>query len=263
MSRIGLTRSILVNSAPIQSSPIRSETSSVIEVKNDITQEDVNRLIAEKHRLSQEAAKLKARISRLEMQNKIKERTDKENPRFLTRGEFEYRAIEQQLIQQRATMNELLMSDKAAQIYELKESIRLIFEEKERLKDLQLEKQMEINAKKAEWEELQRTDGPEIFQQQIIIIDELKEKLAKFRKANEKLRLKVENLKDQKEIETKLAGSQPKRQTDYLRILIRDAEEATKKIDEKIEESIYQHSEIMKGLHIELLQKGLDKESLL
>lgn len=262
MSRIGLTRSVLVSTTPIVSEEPSLDSISTTESKKEITQEDVNRLMAEKHRLQQEAVKLKTRISRLEMQNKLKERTISENPRFLTHNEFEYRAIEQQLIQQRAAINELLMSDKAAQIYELKESIRLIFEEKERLKDLQLEKQMEINTKKAEWDELQRTDGPEIFNQQIIIINELKDKLTKFRKANEKLRLKVENLKDQKEIETKLAGGQPKRQTDYLRILIRDAEEATKKVDEKIEESIFQHAEVMKGLHIELLQKGLDKDSI-
>ena len=233
--------------------------------KRNITKEDIDRLKVEKNQLLSEISTLKARIARLEMQTRRTKRTANENARFLTHLDFEYRSVEHLLIQQRAEINALLMSDKAAQSHELKESLKLIYEEQERLKDIQLEKQMEINDAKNEWEEILRTDGPDVYDQQTIILNELNGKLAKFKKANEKLDHKVAKMKDQKELESSIVDETDlsKKQTDKLRKLIKAEEKSIREMDEKIQSSIKQHAQIMKQLHIELLQTGLEKDNIL
>lgn len=259
-SRIGLSKSIRAQPASLLLDTHSTISSGSISHRN-ITKEDINRLKIEKQQLLGELSILKARIARLEMQNKRTQRTSNENARFLTQIDFEYRAAEHLLIQQRAEINELLMSDKAAQTHELKESIKLNYEEQERLKDIQLEKQMEINDAKQAWEDAIRTDGPDVYEQQSLILTELNEKLQKFKKANTKLEHKVTKLRDQREIESTLTDdTQPRKQSEKLRMQIRAEENAIKHVEEKIQESIKQHAKIMKVLHIELLQKGLEKE---
>ena len=263
MSRIGLCRS--TRPPPISLIMEKSaSTASSVTSRRNITREDIDRLKVEKTQLLDEVSTLKARIARLEMQTRRTKRTSNENARFLTHIDFEYRSIEHLLIQQRAEMNELLMSDKAAQTHELKESLKLIYEEQERLKDIQLEKQMEINDAKNEWEEILRTDGPDVYDQQSLILNELNDKLAKFKKANAKLDHKVAKMRSNREIETSfMEDIAPKKQGDKLRILIREEEKAVKAIEEKIQLSIQQHAQIMKQLHIELLQKGLENDNIL
>lgn len=261
-SRIGLSRSIRTQPASLLIDTHSTLSTSSISRRN-ITKEDVNRLKIEKQQLIEELSTLKARIARLEMQNKRTQRTSNESSRFLTQVDYEYRATEHLLIQQRAEINELLMSDRAAQAHELKESIKLNYEEQERLKDIQLEKQMEINDAKQELEDAIRTDGPDVYEQQSLILDELNEKLQKFKRANTKLEHKVTKLKDQDEIKATLTDSkQPRKQSDILRMQIRAEELAIKQVEEKMQQTIQQHAKIMKGLHIELLQKGLEKETL-
>ena len=263
MSRIGLCRSTRPPPISLIMDNRSSSTSSVSSRRN-ITREDIDRLKMEKTQLQDEVSTLKARIARLEMQTRRTKRTSNENARFLTHIDFEYRSIEHLLIQQRAEMNELLMSDKAAQTHELKESLKLIYEEQERLKDIQLEKQMEINDAKNEWEEILRTDGPDVYDQQALILNELNEKLTKFKKANAKLDHKVAKMRSNREIETAFMDDvAPKKQTDKLRILIREEEKAVKEIEDKIQATIKQHAQIMKQLHIELLQKGLENDNIL
>ena len=264
MSRIGLCRSTRPPPVSLLADNHNSSSSSVSSRRN-ITHDDINRLKIEKSQLVDEISTLKARIARLEMQTRRTKRTANENARFLTHTDFEYRSVEHLLIQQRAEINELLMSDKAAQTHELKESLKLIYEEQERLKDIQLEKQMEINDAKNEWEEILRTDGPDVYDQQSLILSELNEKLQKFKKANLKLEHKVAKMRDQREIETSLTDESeaPKKQSEKLRRLIREEEKAVKEMDEKIEASIQQHAQIMKQLHIELLQTGLENDNIL
>lgn len=224
----------------------------------NITKEDIENLVKERNNLLIERKNLKARIARLEMQSKRANRTAHQNQCVLTHVDQEYRAIEHEIVEKRAEINSLISSDKAAQWHELRESIRLAFEEQLRLQDQQVEKQIYINDTKAQWEELMRTDGPDVYQCQKEIIEQLKQKLEKYKKSNMRLEKKIQTLRDKRDIQNDIQDKQPGGTVSLLRAQIKQAENASAGIEDRIQKAITKHSEVMKQLHNRLLQSGLD-----
>lgn len=226
--------------------------------QRQITQEDIQALQLEKQKLIDEKAQLKTKIARLEVQSKRSSRTANTNPQLLTQLDREYKSVEHMIMQQRAQINELLMSDNAAQRQELQEEAKIIYQERVRLQDLQLQQQLALNDARRELQELLESDGPAVFERQAHRIEQLELKLHKYEHANKKLAAKVKSLKAKKALEEESAAGAIGSRAAQIRAQIREAEKATEEIEEKIAQSIEKHKQVMKSLHISLLQKGMD-----
>lgn len=218
-----------------------------------ITQDDINQLKLELQKLQEERKQLNIKIARLEVQAKRAARTTNANPKLLTQLDREYKNVEHMIMQQRAQINELLISDAAAQRQELQEEAKIIYLERIRLQDLQLQQQMALNDAKKELEELLASDGPAKFHAQAQKISELEEKLAKYEHANKKLTDKVKRLKASKMQEQD--GIDGSSKAAMIRKQIRETEAATEEIERKIQESTEKHKDVMKSLQISLLNR--------
>jgi len=200
----------------------------------------------------------KTKIARLEVQSKRSARTATVNPHLLTQLDREYKAVEHMIMQQRAQINELLMSDNAAQRQELQEEAKIIYQERARLQDLQLEQQIALNDAKRELAELLATDGPAVFERQQRRIESLEEKLGKYEHANEKLAAKVKSIRAKRVLEEESEAGAIGTRAAQIRAQIRDTERATREIEDRIAQSIEKHKQVMKTLNLSLLQRGLD-----
>ena len=157
-----------------------------------------------------------------------------------------------------AQINELLISDAAAQRQELQEEAKIIYQERIRLENLQLDQQMALNTAKRELEDLISSDGPTKYNEQAQKIVELEEKLRKYEHANKKLAEKVKRLKVSR-AQDQEAGTGGSRAS-QIRKQIRETEAATQEIERKIQESTEKHKEIMKSLQISLLNRSTPDE---
>ena len=230
--------SLLIDSHPDPISPKSKQ--------RPITKEDINELKIERQKLLDERTQLKSKIARLEVQAKKSARTSNANPQLLAQLDKEYKTVEHLIMQQRAQINELLMSDNAAQRQELQEEAKIIYMEKVRLQDLQMQQQISLNDSKRELNDLLETDGPAVLERQEKRIESLEEKLSKYNAINERLASKVRILK--KTLEEEAATGTIGNKANQLRQQIKEAEKATKDIDDKIKNSIEKHKEIMKKL---------------
>lgn len=222
-----------------------------------ITKEDINELKIEKQKLLEEKQQLKSKITRLEVQSKRSVRTTNANPQLLTQLDREYKTVEHMIMQQRAEINELLMSDNAAQRQELQEEAKIIYQERVRLQDLQLQQQITLNEAKKELNALLSSDGPAVFEKQAQKIELLEQKLQKYEHANKKLADKVKALKEKKALEEQSAAGAIGVRAAQIRAQIKEAEKATEEIEEKIAQSVEKHKQVMKTLQISLLQGGM------
>ena len=223
-----------------------------------VTKEDIMELKLERQKLIEERTQLKTKIARLEVQSKRSARTATANPQLLTQLDREYKTVEHMIMQQRAQINELLMSDNAAQRQELQEEAKIIYQERVRLQDLQLQQQITLNDAKRELTELLATDGPAVYERQQKRIEALEAKLKKYEHANKKLAAKVKSLKAKKALEEESASGAIGSRAAQIRAQIRDAERATEEIEDKIAKSVEKHKQVMKSLHISLLQRGME-----
>ena len=236
----------------------RSEPNTSRSRQRPITKDDINELKIERQKLLDERTQLKTKIARLEVQSKRSARTANANPQLLTQLDREYKTVEHMIMQQRAHINELLMSDNAAQRQELQEEAKIIYQERVRLQDLQLQQQITLNEAKKELTELLASDGPAVFERQAKRIEALEEKLRKYEHANKKLAAKVKTLKAKKALEEESAQGAIGSRAAQIRAQIREAEKATEEIEDKIAQSIEKHKQVMKSLQISLLQRDMD-----
>jgi hypothetical protein len=225
-----------------------------------VTKEDIIELKQERQKLLEERTQLKTKIARLEVQSKRSTRTANTNPQLLNQLDREYLSVEHMIIQQRAQINELLMSDSAAQRQELQEEAKIIYQERIRLQDLQVQQQIALNDAKRELAELLETDGPAVYERQAHKIEALEAKLKRYEHANDKLAAKVKSLKTKKALEEEAATGAIGNRAAQLRAQIREAERATEEIEEKITQSVEKHKNVMKQLHLTLLQRGISLE---
>jgi hypothetical protein len=225
-----------------------------------VTKEDIIELKLERQKLIEERTQLKTKIARLEVQSKRSARTANTNPQLLNQLDREYLSVEHMIMQQRAQINELLMSDSAAQRQELQEEAKIIYQERVRLQELQLQQQITLNDAKRELEDLLASDGPEVYERQAQRIEALEAKLKKYEHANSKLASKVKTLKAKKALEEESAAGAIGNRAAQIRAQIREAERATEEIEDKIAQSVEKHKEVMKSLHISLLQRGIDSQ---
>ena len=231
--------------------------SNPITQKRVITKEDINELKIEKQKLIDERTQLKAKIARLEIQSKRPARIANVNPQLLTQLDREYKAIENQVQRQRSQLNSLLSSDSAAQRQELQEESKILYQERIRLQELQLQQQITLNEAKNELKRLMASDGPEVLEKQEKKIKMLEEKLRKYKHANHKLASKVKNMKTQRELQEETQTISYENRVAKLRAQIRRVEKATEEVEDKIADSIEKHQNVMNSLKISLLQKEI------
>ena len=235
--------------------PRRDKTGSRLRSAR-VTKEDVNDLKIEKQQLIEERTQLKAKIVRLETQSKRSTRSGTSNQNLLTQLDKEYKSVEHLIMQQRAQINELLRSDNAAERQELQEEAKIIYQERLRLHDLQCQQQIELSEAKKELDELLSTNGPAVYEKQANKIKLLEDKLKKYEHANAKLAAKIKKLKQEKKIQEETQSGQIGMRAEQLRAQIKEVEDKTAEIEEKIRTSKENHEEAMRRIRQSILDQN-------
>lgn len=213
-----------------------------------ITNEDIHELKIERQKLLDERTQLKTKIARLEVQAKKSAKSSNINPQLLNQLDRDYKTVEHLIMQQRARINELKNSDSAAQREELQEEAKIIFMEKRRLTDQLKQEEISLNDMRKERDMLIQNDGPEVFSKQQDRIEQLETKLKKYNRENERLAARVKTLKARKQLEEEAQNGNQGQMANQIRAQIKDIEEKTEEIDEKIRRTVEQHEEILEKL---------------
>ena len=138
---------------------------------------------------------------------------------------------------------------------ELQEEAKIIYQERLRLHDLQIQQQRELEEAKSELDELLATNGPAIFEKQANKIKNLEDKLRKYEKANANLAAKIKKLKQDKKIQEETQSGQIGMRAEQLRSQIKEVEEKTAEIEEKIRTSKENHEEIMRKIKQSMIEQ--------
>lgn len=236
----------------------KNQTASRIRT-NKITKDDINDLKIERQKLLDERQQLKTKIVRLEAQSKRSAKNGSANQNLLTQLDREYKNVEHLIAQQRAQINELLRSDSAAERQELQEEAKIIYQERLRLHELQVQQQIDLNQAKQELDDLLASDGPVVYERQARKISELEEKLRKYEKANKKLSDKIQKLKQEKKLQEESQNGAIGSRAAQLKSQIKEVEQKTEEIEQKIRESKEKHEIVMKQIRQSLLEQNHPK----
>lgn len=213
-----------------------------------VTKEEIDELKRQKLTLEEERRLLKTKIARMEVQTKRGDRPLTTNKQLWDQLNREYNALEKIIEDQHRQVAELNLSDRAALCLELKEECKIVLQERLRLQDVQLNQQLALNDSKKELDELLATDGPDVIPGQIERIKKLEAKLRKYHHANKKLKAKVRSLREARAYTADTNTEEVERRAEQIRRQIRDVEEATKRNNEKYEQSRERHEALVKKL---------------
>lgn len=213
-----------------------------------ITNEDIHDLKIERQKLIDERTQLKSKIARLEVQSKKSAKTSNVNPALISQLDHEYKTVEHLIMQQRAQINELNMSDNAAQRQELQEEAKIIYMEKIRLSNQINQEEIALDDLRQQLDYLEHSDGSEVFNRQQKRIEQLETKFKKYSKENERLSARVKTLRTRKQLEEEAASGNVGNMANQLRAQIKEIEKATDEVDEKIKNSIEKHKQVMQNL---------------
>lgn len=220
-----------------------------LKLKNrPITNEDIHELKIERQKLIDERTQLKSKIARLEVQSKKSARTSNVNPTLISQLDHEYKTVEKLIMQQRAQINQLQMSDNAAQRQELQEEAKIIYMEKIRLSNQINQEEIALDGLRQQLDYFENSDGTEVYNRQQKRIDQLEIKFKKYTKENERLSARVKTLRARKQLEEEAASGNIGNMANQIREQIKEIEKATEEVDEKIQASVEKHKQIMKNL---------------
>jgi vacuolar-type H+-ATPase subunit I/STV1 len=211
--------------------------------KTPVTKEEVLELTRQKQLLLDEKRHLVARIARAEDQNKHGGRPVSTNQQLYSQRNKELRALERVIAEQQRTIAELNLSDEATLCRELEEDAKIVFQEHLRLQDLQTELQRKLAECEKRLDDLVETEGPKVIPKQCEVIKELEEKLGRYKRANRKLKKKLEGQRPQQTPEDQISA-----RIGELSQQIAVVEAAKNRNRERMEEARLKHSEAIEKL---------------
>jgi chromosome segregation ATPase len=212
-----------------------------------VTKEEVQALKARKLQLLDEKDRLRAQISRIEIQTKRGGRPFSINQQLFDELDHQYRSLSQLIEDQNRQIAELNLSDTAALYRELQEEAKVIYQEQKRLEDACAHQQAALEESNAELEQLLKTDGPEALTVQIEKLAKLEAKYAKYTRANRRLKKKVTSLQTTK-IREDVNADEIQHRAAELERQIAEVHAATAQNLEKYEQSQREHEEVIARL---------------
>lgn len=217
-----------------------------------VTKEVIDTLKRQKMELIEERKLLKTKIARMEVQNKRVQKPQRPvKKEFLDHLEKEFQTLEQLIANQHRQIRELKESDDAALCQELQIDTKILYQERLRLQDFQIEQYSALQDSRQELDELLATDGPEVLRKQNHKIIQLKEKLHKYKHANKKLKAKINTLQQAKSSNTDNDEEIERRKQQLLK-QIQEVKDATDENYKKLDKSRQDHEEMMKMIREKL-----------
>jgi DNA repair exonuclease SbcCD ATPase subunit len=212
--------------------------------------DEIDSLKRQKVELIEEKKRLQARLNRIDIESQRPIRAVV-NPRLITQLDREYRDLLQQVEAQRRELTALKQSDEAAVVSELQEEVKMVYLEKVRLEQYQVQQQQELREITQEYEDLMRNEGPEALERQQQKIASYQEKLEKYKHANHKLSSKIKTARANRAFDNEDGRERIRARAEELDQQIEKTKRETEELQRQIDESRAQHRMEMRALRMQ------------
>lgn len=212
----------------------RNQLNAIRNSRDPITIDDIINLKREKQNLTQERYLLKAKLARF---NEISRRpnTAKRDVQIANSLEKQVQTLENLTAAKRAEINDLIYSDRAAQVTELQEESKMLHLESLRLKRAKLDTEAEIKQLTAELESTCEKYSPQVLTRQHKQIKAVEKEIKLQNKKNEDIQKKIDEAKryqEEQKLEEKKEELQ--KQINELKQKIRNEQDQIKKLDNEM-----------------------------
>lgn len=222
-----------------------------------VSKEELDQLKERKNELLDEKKLLKSRIARLQVQTKrAKNGKPNSTPSCLT-GQLqkEYNSLVAMIKSQKEEIYRLVRCDMSAVSFELQEEAKVVFLERNRLQEIQLQQQIELNNSQKELEDLVTTDGPDTFKKQQKKIAHYDNILKRYKEVNSRYTKKIKAMRAERAMKETADQEEIRQRSEELERQINEAKEARKAYEEKLKKSQDEHEVVMQQLREKL---GID-----
>jgi len=201
---------------------------------------EVAALRRHKLELQEEKKRLKARISRIDVESRRNIRAVV-NPGMITRLDREYASLRDELEQNKRELEDLRMSDSAALRAELQEEIKVVYLERVRLQEVQAAQEQELEAVRGEYEALQGEEGPAARERRARRLEGYRGKLEKYKHANRKIVARIKTMRANRAFDNDKGREQIRVRADELRREIETAQAEADAAQDEIEAARRSH----------------------
>lgn len=236
-------RSISINGKPV---PLNRQ--------QPVSKEELDQLKEKKNELLEEKKLLKTQIARLQVQTK---RAKNGKPisttsRLTTQLQKEYNALQVMINSQKNEIYNLLRCDQSAISFELQEEAKVVFLERNRLQEIQLQQQIELNNSQQELDDLVSTDGPDTYKKQQKKIAHYDNIIKRYKEVNSRYTKKIKIMRSERAMKETADQEEIRQRSEELERQINEAKEARKAYEEKLKKSQDEHEVIMQQLREKL-----------
>jgi chromosome segregation ATPase len=221
--------------------------------RQPVTKEEIEALKRRKLQLLEEKKLLKAKVARMEVQNKRGNRPTSVSKQLYNELTKEYKTLEKLIDGQHKKIADLALSDSAALCRELQEETKVILEERLRLEDVLATQEAALRQSERELTDLFKRDGPGALAAQRDEISKLEVKLTKYLRANKVLERKIREANQSRN--SMMSGDDEiERRAEQLRKQIRDVKRATEENEKKFQQSQEDHAKMLAKLRSEICE---------
>ncbi|OHT05446.1 hypothetical protein TRFO_26874 [Tritrichomonas foetus] len=221
-----------------------------------VSRDEVNQLKEKKNELLEERKLLKSKIARLQVQTKRAGKPVSSTPHLLNRLKKEYNSLEAMIKEQNEQITKLKKCDETMLHYELREEAKVVFLERSRLQDVQLQQQLDLYESQRELDELVEAEGPNTLKKQKKKMAHYDNIIKKYKDVNSRLTKKIKAMRAVRAAREDVNQAEIKARAEELERQISDAKHARKAYEEKLKKTQEEHVIIMQQLREKL---GLDQ----
>jgi predicted nucleic acid-binding Zn-ribbon protein len=217
--------------------------------------DEIEGLKRQKLELLEEKKRLRSRLARIEVESQRPLRATW-NPRLITQLDREYHDLQYQIEAQRKELAALKLTDDAATVSELQEEAKIVYLERVRLEQYQVQQQQELSDIRQEYDDLMRAEGPEAIENQQRKIHSYQEKLERYKNANRKLSAKIKTARARRAFDSEEGREKIRVRAEELDQEIAKTREETAELQKLIDESKAEHRAEMRDLRTQSSQRS-------
>lgn len=244
-----------MNRAPLSSRSrrsisINSSVSVPFNRQQTVTKEEVDQLKEKKNELAEEKKLLKSRIARLQVQNKRGQarKPVSTRPDLLNRLTQEYNSLQAMLKQQNQDLANIKRCDIAAICYELQEEAKIVFQERNRMQDMQVQQQIELNKSKRELDDLINSKGPNTLKKQRKKMEHYESILKKYKEVNHRLTAKIQTMKTEQASRQEFNENEMAERSEEIERQIEEAKQSRLNYENMLRNSQEKHQQTLAQL---------------
>lgn len=212
----------------------RNQLNAIRNSREPITIDDIINLKREKQNLTQERYLLKAKLARFTDVSR-RPNTAKRDIQIANSLEKEVRTLENLTAAKRAEINDLIYSDRAAQVTELQEESKMLHLESLRLKRAKLDTEAEIKQLSADLESTCEKYSPQVLTKQQKQIKAIEKEIKMQNEKNESIQKKIDEAKkNQEEQKLEEKSKELQKQINDLKQQIKNEQDQIKKLDNEM-----------------------------